>query len=108
VQDFWGDPLTAPGAQSTDGKAVYVQLNLAGNQGTTRGDESLQAVRDIVNRITAPKGLTTYVTGPAALVTDMHHSGDSSLVKITVVTLLVILTMLLLVRASWHSWDITS
>ena len=20
VQDFWGDPLTAPGAQSTDGK----------------------------------------------------------------------------------------
>ena len=35
VQDFWGDPLTAPGAQSQDGKAVYVQINLAGNQGTT-------------------------------------------------------------------------
>ncbi len=100
VQDFWGDPLTAPGAQSTDGKAVYVQLNLAGNQGTTLGDQSLKAVRDIVNRITPPKGVTTYVTGPAALVTDMHHSGDSTLVKITVVTLLVILTMLLLVYRS--------
>lgn len=33
IQDFWGDPLTAEGAQSTDGKAAYVQLNLAGNMG---------------------------------------------------------------------------
>jgi RND superfamily putative drug exporter len=100
VQDFWGDPLTAPGAQSPDGKAVYVQINLAGNQGTTLGDDSVKAVRDIVNRTPAPKGVTAYVTGPAALVADMHHSGDSTLVKITVVTLLVIFTMLLLVYRS--------
>jgi putative drug exporter of the RND superfamily len=100
VQDFWGDPLTAPGAQSQDGKCVYVQINLAGNQGTTLGDESVDAVRNIVNRTPAPKGITTYVTGPAALVKDMHHSGDSTLVKITVVTLLVIFTMLLLVYRS--------
>jgi RND superfamily putative drug exporter len=100
VQDFWGDPLTAPGAQSTDGKAVYVQLNLAGNQGTTLGDQSLKAVREIVNRIPPPQGVTTYVTGPAALVTDMHHSGNSTLVKITVTTMLVIFTMLLLVYRS--------
>ncbi|MGA7134491.1 MAG: RND family transporter [Mycobacterium sp.] len=100
IQDFWGDPLTAPGAQSTDGKAVYVQINLAGNQGSTLGDDSIKAVRDIVNRTLAPKGVTPYVTGPAALVADMHHSGDKSLVKITVVTLLVIFTMLLLVYRS--------
>jgi putative drug exporter of the RND superfamily len=100
IQDFWGDPITAPGAQSTDGKAVYTQLNLAGNQGTTLADASMKAVRDIVNRIPPPKGVTTYVTGPAALVTDMHHSGNSSLVKITVVTMLVIFTMLLLVYRS--------
>jgi RND superfamily putative drug exporter len=100
VQDFWGDPLTAPGAQSTDGKAVYVQINLAGNQGTTLGNDSVKAVREIVNRTPAPKGVKAYVTGPAAMVADMHHSGDSSLVKITVVTLLVIFTMLLLVYRS--------
>ncbi|WP_264915973.1 MMPL family transporter, partial [Mycobacterium kiyosense] len=35
IQDFWGDRLTAAGAQSADGKAAYVMLNLAGNQGTT-------------------------------------------------------------------------
>ena len=100
IQDFWGDPLTAPGAQSPDGKAVYTQLNLAGNQGTTLADASMKAVRDIVNRTPPPKAVTTYVTGPAALVSDMHHSGNSSLVKITVVTMLVIFTMLLLVDRS--------
>jgi putative drug exporter of the RND superfamily len=100
VQDFWGDPLTAPGAESPDGKCVYVQLNLAGNQGTTLGDESIAAVRNIVNRTPPPQGLKVYVTGPAALVADMHHSGDRTLLKITVVTLLVIFTMLLLVYRS--------
>src|ERR1700728_4105970 len=100
VQDFWGDPLTAPGAQSPDGKAVYVQLNLAGNQGTTLAEQSIKAVRDIVDRTPAPKGVTTYVTGPSALVSDMHHSGDSTLVKITMVSMLVIFTMLLLVYRS--------
>jgi RND superfamily putative drug exporter len=30
VQDFWGDPLTAAGSQSNDGKAAYVQLYLSG------------------------------------------------------------------------------
>src|SRR6187200_1477275 len=33
IQDFWGDPLTAAGSQSNDGKAALVQLYLAGNQG---------------------------------------------------------------------------
>jgi RND superfamily putative drug exporter len=102
VQDFWGDPITAPGAQSPDGKATYVQLNLAGNQGTTLAEQSIKAVRDIVDRTPPPKGVTTYVTGPSALVSDMHHSGDSTLVKITMVTMLVIFTMLLLVyRSVW-------
>ena len=33
VQDFWSDPLSAAGSQSNDGKAMYVQVYLAGNQG---------------------------------------------------------------------------
>ena len=68
VQNFWGDPLTAPGAQSADGKAAYVQLNLAGNQGEALANESVEAVRNIVQRTPAPDGVKAYVTGPAALV----------------------------------------
>jgi RND superfamily putative drug exporter len=100
VQDYWGDPLTATGVESADGKSAYVQLNLAGNQGEALANESVDAVRDIVDRTPAPPGVTAHVTGPTALLTDMMHAGDSSLVKITLVTLVVILTMLLFVYRS--------
>ncbi|OBJ48872.1 hypothetical protein A9W95_03460 [Mycobacterium sp. 1423905.2] len=100
VQDFWGDPLTAAGAQSNDGKAAYVQINLAGNQGEPLGNESVDAVRKIVAETPAPPGLKTYVTGASALVSDMHNSGDKSMIKITVTTVAVIFLMLLAVYRS--------
>ena len=100
VQDLWGDRLTAAGAQSADGKAAYVQLNLAGNQGTALGDESVAAVRDIVERTPPPSGVKVYVTGSAPLVADMHQSGDKSILKITVVGAVIIVAVLLLVYRS--------
>ena len=42
IQDFWGDTLTAAGAQSADGKASYVMLNLAGEQGQTLANEGVR------------------------------------------------------------------
>jgi RND superfamily putative drug exporter len=101
VQDYWGDPLTASGVESADGLGVYVQLNLAGNQGEALANESVEAVRDIVARTPAPPGVTAYVTGPTPLVADMNHAGDSSLVKITLVTIVVIFAMLLFVYRSF-------
>ncbi|OBG82478.1 hypothetical protein A5733_13680 [Mycobacterium sp. NS-7484] len=100
VQDYWGDPLTATAVQSADNKAVYVQLNLSGNQGESLANESVQAVRDLVDRTPPPPGVAAYVTGPAPLVSDMNHAGDKSIIKITIVTLAVILTMLLIVYRS--------
>ena len=100
VQDLWGDRLTASSVQSPDGKATYVQLNLAGNQGTTLGDESVAAVRNIVDRIPPPPGVKTYVTGQAPLASDMQHSGNNSILKITVVTVVIIFSVLLLVYRS--------
>lgn len=100
VQDFWGDPLTAAGAQSNDGKAAYVQLTLAGNQGEPLANESVDAVRKIVAQTPAPPGVTTYVTGPSALVSDMHRSGDKSMIRMTATTVAVIFIMLLVVYRS--------
>ncbi|MGO9103771.1 MAG: MMPL family transporter, partial [Mycobacterium sp.] len=57
IQNFWGDPLTAGAAQSPDGKATYVQLNLAGRPASTMANESVEAVRDIVARTPAPPGV---------------------------------------------------
>jgi putative drug exporter of the RND superfamily len=100
VQDLWGDRLAAAGVQSPDGKAAYLQLNLAGNQGTTLGQESVAAVRNIVKRAPPPAGLGVYLTGPAALVADMQHSGERSILKITALSVAIIFAMLLLVYRS--------
>jgi putative drug exporter of the RND superfamily len=100
VQDWWGDRLTAAGAQSPDRKAAYVQVNLAGNQGTTLGQESVAAVRDIVKRTAPPPGVKAYVTGPSALVADLQRSGDRSILKMTAIGGVIIFTVLLFVYRS--------
>ena len=100
VQDLWGDRLTSAGAQSADGKAVYAQLNLAGNQGTTLGQDSIAAVRNIVAHNPPPPGLQVYVTGPAALVSDMQHAGDRSMLKLTAVSGIIIFLVLMFVYRS--------
>ncbi len=100
VQDFWGDPLTATGAQSNDGKAAYVQVKLAGNQGEALANESVEAVQHIVDSMQKPQGVKAYVTGPAALAADQHIAGDRSMQLIEAVTFSVIIIMMLLVYRS--------
>jgi putative drug exporter of the RND superfamily len=100
IQDFWGDTLTAAGAQSADGKASYVMLNLAGQQGQTLANEGVQKVREVINETAAPPGVRAYVAGPAALTDDMHVIGNASLGTITLFTLLAIAIMLLIVYRS--------
>ncbi|BBX07068.1 RND family transporter [Mycolicibacterium aichiense] len=100
VQDFWGDMITAAGVQSSDGKAAYVQLNLAGDQGSTEGNHSVDAVRTIIDQTPPPAGLHAYVTGPAPLTTDSLEASDRGMIKMTVVTMIVITIMLALVYRS--------
>ena len=100
VQDLWSDPLTGAGAQSNDGKAAYVQIYLAGNQGEALANESVEAVQSIVKSVPAPNGVKAYVTGSAAMSADQNIAGDRSLQVIETVTFAVIIAMLLLVYRS--------
>ncbi|MGV0474656.1 MMPL family transporter [Mycobacterium kansasii] len=100
VQDFWGDPLTAAGVQSSDGKAAYVQVYLAGNQGEALANESVAAVRDIVAHTPPPNRVKAYVTGAAPLLADQFGVGSKGTVKVTLITLLVIAVMLFFVYRS--------
>ena len=100
VHDFWGDMITAAGVQSSDGKAAYVQLNLTGDQGSTQGNHSVDAVRQIIHDTPPPPGLQAYVTGPAPLTTDSLEASDRGMIKMTVVTMIVITIMLALVYRS--------
>src|ERR1700733_4198087 len=101
IQDFWGDRFTAAGAQSADAKASYVQVHIAGNQGTTQANNSVEAVRKVVDEEPAPPGVKAHVTGSAALSGDMHVIGNDSLAKITLFPLGAIAIMLLLVYRSF-------
>ena len=100
VQDFWSDPLTAAGSQSADGKAAYVQVYLAGNMGEALANESVAAAQEIVSSVPTPPGITTFVTGPSALMADTHIAGDRSLQLTTMLTFGVITFMLLFVYRS--------
>jgi len=100
VHDFWGDPLTAAAAESADGKAAFVQLDLAGTIGQTQSLESVEAVKEILDRTPPPPGVTTYLTGPAPIVADMGESGNRTVVLITLVTVGVIFLMLLFLYRS--------
>jgi RND superfamily putative drug exporter len=101
VQDFWGDPLTAAGSQSPDGKAAYVQIFLAGNQGEALSLESVDAVRDIIAKTPAPPGIHAYVTGSAAQVADQFEVGNEGTLLVTGLTVGVIAVMLLIVYRSF-------
>jgi RND superfamily putative drug exporter len=100
VQDFWGDPLTAAGSQSPDGKAAYVQVFLAGNQGEALSLESVDALRDIIAKTPAPPGIHAYVAGGAAQIADQFEVGNESTAMVTMLTVGVIAAMLLIVYRS--------
>ncbi|MCV7170823.1 MMPL family transporter [Mycobacterium manitobense] len=100
VQDFWGDPLTAAGSQSPDGKAAYVQVFLAGNQGEALSLESVDALRQIIADTPAPPGINAYVAGSAAQIADQFEVGNESTVLVTLLTVGVIAVMLLIVYRS--------
>jgi RND superfamily putative drug exporter len=100
IQDFWGDPLTAGGSQSKDGKAALVQVYLAGNQGEALSNQSVDAIRDTVANTPAPPGVKAYVTGAAPLITDNFEVGSKGTQKVTIITFVVIAVMLLIVYRS--------
>ncbi|ODR10382.1 hypothetical protein BHQ21_01445 [Mycobacterium sherrisii] len=100
VQDYWGDTLTAAGSQSSDGKAAYVQVNLAGNQGSALANEGVGAIRDIVDHMRPPPGVKTYVTGAAPLISDQFDVGSKGTAKVTAITIGMIAVMLFFVYRS--------
>ena len=100
VMDLWGQPFTAAGAQSLDGKSTYVLLRLAGDIGQIQANESVDAVRNIIAKDNPPPGLRVYVSGAAPLASDTLTIANASLNNVTIVTICLIVVMLLLVYRS--------
>ena len=100
VMDLWSDPVTAPGAQSTDGKAVYTMLRIRGELGAAKANAALGASGGRWPAEPAPQGLHAYVTGPGATIADELSSIDKQMLMITGVTVVLIALLLFIVYRS--------
>lgn len=100
VTDLWSQPATAAGAQSSDGKAVRVMVQLAGMLGTAQARDSVNAVRTTAQKLSPPPGLQVHVTGPGATIVDEFSAIDRQMLGITAATIGLILLLLLVVYRS--------
>ncbi|HEX4391671.1 MAG TPA: MMPL family transporter, partial [Mycobacterium sp.] len=100
VMDLWGQPFTAAGAQSVDGKCTYTLLRLAGDIGQMEANDSVNTVRDMIAKDPPPPGLKAFVSGAAPLASDTLSIANSSLNNVTIITIILILVMLMFVYRS--------
>src|SRR4029079_14251884 len=88
------------GSQSADAEATTLTIRPTGDLGSSQANESIDAIRDIVANVPQADALRAYVPGPAPLAADTLHSTDSSLVKLTIVTVILIVILLLIAYRS--------
>jgi len=100
VMDLWGNPVTMSGQQSADGRAAILNVRPTGDLGDARANQATEAIRDIVAGLPKPPGLNVYVTGPAPLATDTLEAADKSMLKLTIITIVMIIAMLFIAYRS--------
>ncbi len=74
-----------------DGKSAYVQIFLAGDQGTSTSHASVAAVRDIVASVPAPPGIQAHVAGNTVLNADAQVAEHQSMATMELVSVGVII-----------------
>ena len=100
VLDLWGDPVTKSGQQSADSQAATITVRPVGDLGDAAANDAIQSIRDNVDKTPKPSDLAVYVSGPAPLAGDTQNAAEASMGKLTIVTVILVLTMLLVVYRS--------
>ncbi len=67
VQDFWGDPLTAPERRATTAKPPTCRCICAATWGRRSATSQSTAVQELVAGLPPPPGVKVFVTGGPAL-----------------------------------------
>lgn len=99
VQDVLSHPEFKSALTSKDGKATYLPVGLSGGTGSPEANRQIDFLRQEAER-DKPPGLRTYVTGMSATISDLQTSVDTSIAKVTVVTVVAIGLLLLLIYRS--------
>lgn len=81
---------------SVDGEARYLLVGITGPTGAPAAITQVELVREVAAEH-RPDGLTVAVTGPTATVADLSTETEASVVRITIVTIVMIGAILLLI-----------
>ena len=100
VQDIRKHPELLDPLTSEDGEARYLLVGITGQTGAPSSIRQVTAVRDVVDDA-GPDGLTTEVTGPTATITDLATETEHSVVRITIVSIVLIALLLWLIYRSF-------
>jgi RND superfamily putative drug exporter len=96
VQDYIDRPQARKVLTSDDGEATYIVVGLPSAVGSPESDQDVRWLRDLVDRRT-PAGTKVHVTGDPAMISDLTTAVNEASVKITVVTLLLLVSILWLI-----------
>ena len=96
VQDVRRHPELLKALTSRDGQARYLLVGITGQTGAPSAIRQVTAVRETAHDL-APDDLEIAITGPTATIVDLSVETEESVLKITVVTILLIGTILGLV-----------
>ncbi|WP_183093483.1 MMPL/RND family transporter [Nocardioides stalactiti] len=100
AQDIRKDPELLDALTSEDGEARYLLVGITGVTGAPSSIRQVDAVREVAADL-APDGLEIAVTGPTATIVDLSTETERSVLRITVVTVVLIGIILWLIYRSF-------
>ncbi|MGL6234601.1 MAG: RND family transporter [Segniliparus sp.] len=102
LTDTWSDPQLAAMSESPDKRVAFIQMNLAGDIGTPKALNSVQAVQDTIQSVPKPPGTVVYNAGMSQGAAEENAAIQNDAVKLGAVSALLIGVLLFLVyRSFW-------
>lgn len=93
-------PQAADQLISPDGTTMTMVITLSGSENDPAVQQSVQAIRAELKRVTAGSSLQGFVTGPAGLITDLTGAFSSTDVTLLLATIGLVLVLLILLYRS--------
>ena len=97
VEDFASTPALRQLMVSQDNKAFYMAVTLKAPAGSPESSDAYKRVSQIVEQTTADSGLTTHVTGQAAVIGDMSIVSARDMHMIEIATAIMVMVILLVI-----------
>jgi RND superfamily putative drug exporter len=97
VQDYIGKPDARKVLTSDDGKATYIVVGMPSAVGSPESDQDVKWLRALLVDLDTPAGTRVHVTGDPAMISDLTTAANQASARITVVSLLLLVSILWLI-----------